>query len=161
MSDKPLDVYLNDHLGGAMLGSDLAEQIRDQSEGTPLGEVMTKLADEIEKDREALLELMDKMGTERNPVKQVSGWLAEKAARVKFSGIGSGEPDHGMFMAIETLRLGVAGKKCLWLALDRVRDSHEALADTDLTLLISRAAAQEETLERERIAAGERVLAEG
>ena len=132
MADKPIDVYLNDHLGGAMLGSDLAEQIRDQSEGTPLGEVMTGLALEIEEDREALLELMDKLGTERNPVKQVSGWLAEKASRVKFSGIGSGEPDHGLFMAIETLRLGVAGKKCLWLALEQVRDSHEALAAVDL-----------------------------
>ena len=159
MADEPLDVYLNDHLGGAMLGSDLAEQIRDRSEGTPLGEVMTRIADEIEQDREALLELMDKMGTERNPVKQVGGWLAEKASRVKFSGIGSGEPDHGMFMALETLRLGVAGKKCLWLALERVRDSHPALAETDLTLLISRASAQEETLERERLAAGERALA--
>jgi hypothetical protein len=154
MADNPIDVYLNDHLGGAMLGSELAEQILDRSEGTPRGEVMMAIADEIEEDREALEELMDKLGTERNAVKQVSGWVAEKATRVKFSGIGSGEPDHGMFMALETLRLGVAGKKCLWLALEQVQDSHEVLRATDITRLIDRATTQEQTLERERMAAG-------
>ena len=158
MADKPVDVYLNDHLGGAMLGSDLAEQIRDQAEGTPLGEVMAEVAAEIEEDRETLLELMDEMGTERNPVKQVTGWMAEKASRVKFSGAGSGEPEHGTFMALESLRLGVAGKKCLWLALQQVRDQHEALASPDLARLIDRASAQEQTLERERMAAGARAL---
>ncbi len=71
MADKPMDVYLNDHLGGAMLGSDLAEQIRDQSEGTALGDVMTEIAAEIEEDRETLVELMEAMDVSRNPVKQV------------------------------------------------------------------------------------------
>ena len=95
MADRPIDVYLNDHLGGAMLGSDLAEQIRDQSEGTPLGETMSRVAEEIEEDRETLLGLMDALGTERNPVKQVTGWLAEKASRVKFSGAGLGRARPG------------------------------------------------------------------
>jgi len=159
MADKPLDVYLNDHLGGAMFGSHLAKQIRDQSGGTPLGEVMQTLTADIEEDRQALLDLMDQLGTSRNPVKQVSGWVAEKASRVKFSGAGSGEPDHGTFMALETLRLGVAGKRCLWLALEQVRDKHPALATLDFTRLIERAAAQEQTLERERMAAGAVALA--
>ena len=158
MADKAIDVYLNDHLGGAMLGSDLAEQISERSEGTPLGEVMSKLAAEIEEDRETLLRLMDQMGTSRNPIKQVGGWMAEKASRVKFSGAGSGEPDHGLFMALESLRLGVAGKKCLWLALDQISEQYEPLASLDLARLIERAASQEETLERERLAVGTRAL---
>jgi len=158
MADKAIDVYLNDHLAGAIFGSDLAEQIRDQHEGTPLGGVMKKLAAEIEEDREVLLELMERASTSRNPVKQATGWLVEKAIRVKFSGAGSGEPDQGTFMALESLRLGVAGKKCLWLALQQVSDKHKALASVDLPRMIDRAAAQEETLERERMAAGARAL---
>ena len=158
MADKAMDVYLNDHLGGAMLGSDLAEQIRDQSEGTPLSDVMTTVAAEIEEDREALVELMERMGTSRNPVKQVTGWMAEKASRVKFSGVTSGEPDQGLFMALESLRLGVAGKKGLWLVLQQVRNDYEALAAVDLDRLIERAGSQEQTLERERVAAGTRAL---
>ena len=158
---EPLDVYLNDHLGGAMLGGDLAEQIRDQSKGTPLGEVMTRIAAEIEEDRDTLVELMERVGASRNPVKQVTGWVAEKASRVKFSGATSGDADLGNFMALESLRLGVAGKKCLWLALQAVRSEHEALATIDLDRLIERAATQEETLERERMAAGARALGGG
>ena len=37
MADKAMDVYLNDHLAGAMLGSALAKQLREEHEGTPLG----------------------------------------------------------------------------------------------------------------------------
>jgi hypothetical protein len=159
MAEKAMDVYLNDHLGGAMLGSDLAAQIRDQNEGTPLGQVMTRIATEIEEDRETLLELMDRLDTPRNPVKQVTGWMAEKASRIKFSGATSGEPDHGLFMALESLRLGVAGKKGLWLVLREVRDDYEPLQSIDLPGLIERASNQGQTLEAERMAAGVRALA--
>jgi hypothetical protein len=100
MADKAMDVYLNDHLAGAMLGSDLAEQIRNRHEGTPLGEVMRSIAPQVEEDRQTLLDLMERMGTSKNPVKQASGWLAEKASRVKFSGAVSGEPDHGAFNGV-------------------------------------------------------------
>ena len=154
MADKPMDVYLNDHLGGAMLGTELAQQIRDRADGSPLGGVMTRIAAEIEEDRETLTELMDQLGVTRNPVKQVTGWVAEKASKVKFSGAGSGEPDHGTFMALETLRLGVAGKKCLWLAMRQVRGQYPELSGVDLDRLIERASAQERTLEEERMNAG-------
>jgi len=154
MAGKPIDVYLNDHLGGSMLGSDLAKQIRDQAEGTPLGQVMSRIATEIEDDHEALTELMDRLDVARNPVKQVTGWMAEKVSRVKFSGVSSGEPDHGMFMALETLRLGVAGKKCLWLAMAAVSEGHPELSGFDLDRLVQRASDQERTLEEERMKAG-------
>src|SRR4051794_23980219 len=111
MPDRAMDVYLNDHLAGAMLGSDLAGQIRDRHEGEPLGAVMEAVAREIEEDRETLLELMERMGVGRNPLKQATGWLAEKASRVKFSGVVSGEPEHGAFLALESLSLGVEGKR--------------------------------------------------
>ena len=158
MADKPMDVYLNDHLGGAIAGSALAEQIHDRSKGTPLEAVTTKLAAEIEEDRETLLGLMKALDVSRNPIKQVTGWLAEKASRVKFSGGTSGEPDHGLFMALESLRLGVAGKKCLWMALAQVRDDYHGLTAFDLDALIERAVAQGLALERERLAAGAQVL---
>jgi hypothetical protein len=161
MADKPMDVYLNDHLGGATLGSDLAKQIRDGSDGSPLGDVMTRIAAEIEEDRDTLIELMEALDVSRNPVKQVTGWVAEKASRVKFSGASSGEPEHGTFMALESLRLGVAGKKCMWLALKRVRDEYPPLAEVDLDRLIDRASDQESELERERISAGVDALQRG
>lgn len=50
MAEKPLDVYLNDHLAGATFGTDLARQLATQGEGTPLGSPMDRLAREIDQD---------------------------------------------------------------------------------------------------------------
>jgi len=158
MADKAMDVYLNDHLAGATLGSDLAEQIRNRHEGTPLGEVMSSIASQVEEDRQTLLELMERMGTSKNPVKQASGWLAEKASRVKFSGAVSGEPDHGAFMALESLTLGVEGKMSLWKALKEVASQYPPLASMNLDELIDRAEAQHSALEPARLAAARRAL---
>ena len=158
MADRALHVYLNDHLAGAMLGSDLADRIRRQHEGTPLGDVMGQIAPQIEEDRQTLLMLMERMGASKNPIKQATGWAAEKAGHVKFSGMLTGEPEHGAFMALESLALGVEGKAGLWRALKEVADEYPELRATDLDDLIRRAEVQRATLERERLAAGRRAL---
>jgi hypothetical protein len=158
MADKPMDVYLNDHLAGSMLGSDLAEFIQKESEGFPLGEVMSSISAQIEEDRQTLINLMERMGTSKNPVKQATTWVAEKASRAKFGGLTSGEEELGTFMALETLTLGVEGKASLWRALIAVADRYEPLRSTDLAGLLSRAEAQHAALEDERVAAATRAL---
>ena len=159
MADSAIDVYLNDHLAGAMLGRDLAEQIGARNRGTALGELMESLAPQIEQDRQTLIELMRQLESSRNPVKQATAWITEKASRAKFSGITSGEPELGTFMALESLALGVRGKAYLWKALKQIADQHPPIASMNLDGLIDRARAQEDALERERLAAGTRALA--
>ncbi len=159
MADTAIDVYLNDHLAGAMLGSELAEQIRQRHEDSPLGELMSSIASEIEEDRQQLVDLMKRMEISQNPIKQATGWLAEKASRVKFSGIGSGEPDQSAFMALETLTLGVQGKASMWKSLREVQSQYPPLASTNLEELIARADKQVDALEHERLAAGALALA--
>lgn len=158
MADKAMDVYLNDHLAGAVFGSDLAEALQKENEGTALGDLMSSLAPKIEEDREMLIDLMERMGTSKNPVKQATTWLAEKASRPKLSGLTSGEPEFGTFMALETLTLGVEGKVSLWKALKEVARSHEPLESMNFDDLIESAQAQHDALERERIAASRRAL---
>ena len=158
MPDKALDVYLNDHLAGATFGSELAEQIRSQTEGSPLGEVMRSITVEIDADRETLSDLMDRMGTPKNPVKQATTWIAEKASRLKLGGQTSGAPELGTFMALETLSLGVEGKASLWRALKGISPAYAELELMNLDDLIQRAEAQRRTLEGERLAAGMRAL---
>jgi hypothetical protein len=153
MADRPLDLYLNDHMGGATLGAELAEQIVKRNEGTPIGDLIKPIAIEIEEDRQLLDGVMERLDVGRNPVKQAGGWLAEKWSRVKFSGAGSGEADHGNFMALEALALGILGKRSLWVALRAVEEQHEAIRDLDLDDLIARADGQHEVVERARIKA--------
>ena len=159
MAHKAMDGYLNDHLGGATLGVNLAGQIADLVEGTPLAGVMTRLHAEIEEDRATLRDVMERLDVDRNPVKQATGRVAELASRLKFSGATSGERDYGVFMALESLALGVQGKRSLWTALAQVAGEHAPLAPVDLDALIARADAQHATLERERLAAAARALA--
>ena len=158
MADRAIDTYLNDHLAGAMLGTDLAEQIRSHNDGTPLGEVMTSLAPQIEEDRQTLIELMGRMQITRNPAKQAGAWVTEKVSRVKLGGLTSGGPELGTFLALESLALGVQGKLSLWTALQQVADRHPALGSVDLDELTDRAQNQYDIVERERITAGRRIL---
>jgi hypothetical protein len=62
-------------------------------------------------------------------------------------------------MALETLMLGGEGKASLWRALREIRSQYPALLSTDLEELIARAERQPDTLEHERLASGERALA--
>jgi hypothetical protein len=158
MAEKAIEVYLNDHLAGATLGSDLAEQIRDGSEGTPLGEAMSVVAAEIDEDRQTLLELMAKLEIPENRVKQAGAWVTEKASRIKLKGLTSGEPDTGRFMALETLALGVQGKLSLWKALQQATDEYPAISSINLEQLIERAQSQYRSVECARLAAAAQTL---
>jgi hypothetical protein len=154
ISDKPLDVYLNDHLAGARFGSDLAQRLA----GRMGGATMSALAAEIEEDRVTLQGLMDRLGTSRNRVKQAGTWLAEKVSYLKLSGLTAGHREFGLFMALETLSLGIEGKGGLWVALADVADHYPALHEFDLVALRERAAAQRGVVEAERAAAARRAF---
>jgi hypothetical protein len=161
MSEKSLETYLNDHLAGSKLGVDLAEQIRDRSEGTPLHETMTWVAAEISEDRDKLSELMERVGASENQVKQATAWVAEKASRLKlsdFGGLLGGDEEYGLFISLETLELGVAGKLRLWEALKEVAVHHDGFNAAELEALAERARNQRDALERERLAAALRAL---
>jgi hypothetical protein len=158
MAEKAIEVYLNDHLAGATLGSDLAEHIRHGSEGTPLGDAMSVVAGEIDEDRQTLLELMAKLEIPENRVKQAGAWVTEKASRIKLKGLTSGEPDTGRFMALETLALGVQGKLSLWKALQQATAEYPAISSIDLEQLIERAQSQYRSVEHARLAAAAQTL---
>jgi hypothetical protein len=159
MADRPIDVYLNDHLAGATFGADLARQLEARTEGTDFQPEMSWLATEIEADLDILTDLMQRMGSTQNPSKQVTAWVAEKASRLKLTGLTSGRDELGTFLSIEALSLGVEGKASLWTTLRELRDHYPELLSTDLDDLLQRAHRQRQVVETERIAAARRALA--
>lgn len=158
MTHRPIDVYLNDHLAGATFGSDLARQLEARAEGTDFQPEISRLAAEIEADRDTLTDLMQRIGAARNPVKQLTTWVAEKASRLKLSGLPSGDDELGTFLSIETLSLGVEGKASLWATLKELRGHYPELQSTDLDELIQRAQRQRRDLEAVRMRAARRSL---
>ena len=118
-ADKLLSIYLSDHWAGSALGIELARRARTRNEGTPLGDYLEDLASEIQSDRETLERLMDELGIRRNRLKAFGAWTAEKLGRLKLNGQVTGYSPLSRLLELESLYLGITGKRELWRALQR------------------------------------------
>ena len=153
----PLHAYLNDHLGGATTGRDLARTLAERRASTPTGPRMAEIAAEIAEDRDALEAIMGRVGARRSAAKRLAGWLAERAGRPAMATRSGGPDALGELRAFEMLSVGVEGKACLWESLRMLSASVPALAATDYDGLLARAREQRAWLEEQRLAAAGRV----
>jgi hypothetical protein len=153
-SNEALGVYLNDHLAGSAAGTELAEKLRDNNQGTELGNTMAALHRDIEQDRATLEELMARLELERHPVKEAAGWLVERLSRLRLNPAITGSADLTRLLETEALSLGIEGKLAMWLVLKEAAAVDRRLAGTDFDRLIERARGQRRTLEPHRVATG-------
>jgi hypothetical protein len=153
-SSTPRAAYLNDHLAGSAAALDLLAKMSSQNEGTEFGRVLAALEQEVAEDRDALRQVMAKLGIPTDSVKQAGGWVLEKLTRLRFD-VTTGE-ELGRLMEAEALSLGIAGKLAGWRAL---KEASHADLGVDLDRLIERAQDQRSRLEPFRIEAARRVLA--
>jgi hypothetical protein len=152
-SNELLGVYLNDHLAGSAAGIELAGKLRDNHQGTELGEAMAALHRDITQDRDALEELMGHLEVDRHPVKEAAGWMLEKLSRLRLNPALTGGAELTRLLETEALSLGIEGKLAMWLALKEAAAADARLAGTDFDRLIERARGQRRALEPHRLAA--------
>jgi hypothetical protein len=143
--EKYLGIYLNDHLGGSTAGIELAKRITGETAGTDLGAFMEGLTAEIAEDRETLLEFMRTVGADPHRLKVAGGWITEKIGRLKPNGEILGSSPLSRMIELETLSLGIEGKRLLWEAL--LDTQAERLGAMRLQDLVARAERQREGLE--------------
>jgi hypothetical protein len=160
LGDRYLAIYLNDHLAGSTTGIELARRIRSENEGTPLGTFMAHLVGEIEADRRALEELMDRLDVAQDKVKIAGAWAGEKIGRLKLNGQLLGYSPLSRLVELEGLSLGVTGKLGLWRALLAHADRDTRLDRVELEHLAERAEEQREGLEAHRLAAAREAFAD-
>jgi hypothetical protein len=146
-----LSSYLNDHLAGSKAAIELVESIRAENEGTPLGELLGRLATEIETDRGTLEGLMTGLGVETSPVKQAAGWMLERLSRLRFDERVTRSAATTRLMQLETLSLGIEGKVMLWNALEQVGET--SFEGADFAGLVTRAQTQRKDIEPFRLEA--------
>ncbi len=158
-ASKYLAIYLNDHLMGSTTGTQLVQRIASEHKGTDLGRFAEGLAPEIEQDRDALLEIMDLLGASRDPAKVALGWVSEKAARLKPNGELRGTSPLTPLIELESLSLGIEGKRSLWIALSHTDAVSGQIGRDRLTELIARAEDQRERVEVHRRAAARQAFA--
>jgi hypothetical protein len=155
--NDPLATYLHDHLGGAKAAIELLEAMRDRQRDKPLGDFAAHLLAEVQADRDTLQRLAEKVGGHSNLIKEFTGWLGEKAARVKLS------PDSDnafeTFEALEFLTLGVLGKLGMWQALDAASTNDPRLSGYDFEQLATRAESQYQEVDQQRKQAARIALA--
>jgi hypothetical protein len=146
--DTALGIYLNDHLAGAVAGVGLARRLSDA--GT--------IAEEVEEDRVALVELMRALDVPIRTYKVGMGWVAEKVGRLKPNGRLVGKAPLSRVVELEAMRLAVEGKAAGWRTLRSLADVDTRLDAARLDRLIERAMKQIEVLEALRIKAAAEVL---
>jgi hypothetical protein len=157
--DDRLSIYLNDHLAGSTLGVSLARRVAGSNRGTSYGAVLETIAQEIDEDRAALLDVMERLSVGQDRLKVALAWGAEKAGRLKLNGELLGYSPLSRLEELEALSLGVEGKLGLWRALRHTLGSDPRLEGVDLEELVARAQSQRRRLERQRMSAAAEALA--
>jgi len=150
MAYESIEVYLNDHLAGATAGVNLVEQAADRHRSDDLGEFFAPLAAEIKADLETLETLIEDMNVDKSASKVALAEVGSKVAAPKFNAEGAGNKHLGDFVTLETLSIGVEGKRCMWVALQAVADAYPELGALDLSALEGRAQNQRDQLESKR-----------
>ncbi len=157
MSDETLSAYLNDHLAGSVGAVAMVERAIEENAGTLYGRRLEEVLKEIKKDQTVLQNLIERVGSKENPLKKAGAWLAEKAGRVKLGG--TGDPGGlARLEVLETLGIGMQGRRALWRALRVVAKKHPVIGDLDLDLLERRAVEQHDRVEEWRLEAAREVL---
>ena len=154
---KYLATYLNDHLLGATLGTELVRRAARENQGSELGAFLTGLAREIEDDRETLLAVMAELDVKPDRLKVAAGWTGEKLGRLKPNAQLRGYSPLSPLVELEGLLIGIQGKLAMWqvlaesavaLGIDRAR----------LEELSARAERQQADVELHRLDVGRRAL---
>jgi len=159
-SMRQLDIYLNDHLAGAMVGVELSRRVAKSNRATPSREFLERLHREIVEDRRTLQGIARALGAESSPMKPALAWMAEKAGRLKPNGQIRGYSPLSRLVELEGLEIGVTGKRSLWQALSHAFPDDARLAGFDLEALVARAEQQLEGLREHRVSVARHALAE-
>jgi len=148
---KYLPVYLNDHLAGSIGALEMLGDLIETHEGKPLEQFLRALRDDIEADQRELKQIMEQLGIDESGTRKAGAWVAEKVLRAKLRVGDSGEANLALLQSLESLSLGIAGKRSLWRTLDVVLGSGASLRGVDFAFLEKRAATQFGRVEAQRL----------
>jgi hypothetical protein len=148
---KQLAIYLNDHLAGSVAAIELLDHLIKDQAGQRLEKFLVDLRDEIDRDREVLRDLIQKLDLGESAVRKAGAWLVEKLVEAKVLLGGSEIGGLGLLQALEVLALGICGKELLWRALQTVEANLSQLQGIGLERLEQRARQQFERVDKERL----------
>jgi hypothetical protein len=144
---KLLRIFMQDHLAAATAGVELARRARGANHGTTYGDPLSRVADELAEDRQALTEMLADLGFGPDRVKNVGAWAGEKVGRFKLNGQLRGYSPLSRVEELEALLSGINWKLSLWRILLEVSRAEPRLDADRLHRLIERGEEQLKTVE--------------
>lgn len=117
MVNESLATYLNDHLAGSVAALELLAALAEEREGTADAAILARMRADIEEDRATLVQYMERLGIPASKPRQATAWVAEKLVDLKLR---LDDPGHGALrrlQTLETVSLGIEGKRLLATAL--------------------------------------------
>jgi hypothetical protein len=116
------------------------------------------LGEEIEEDQQVLKLLLRSVGGKESKVRKAAAWLTEKVGEAKLEVDDSGNGQFRLLEALETLGLGIQGKRGLWRALSTASSQEPEIGKLDLARLERRAHDQFEKVESQRLLAARAIF---
>ena len=147
---EALGAYLNDHRAGATAAVHLLERLAESDSDHVDRAHLDRLREDVAADLAVLEDVMERLDIPRDTLREAGGWMSEKLGRLRLSPVVTGSEPLSHLLEIETIKLGVHGKKSLWRALHHVAGEDSRMADLDFEALAQRAEAQIEDLESTR-----------
>jgi hypothetical protein len=148
-----LAIYLNDHLAGSVVATELGKRVLRENRGTAFEEPLGWLLAQIKEDRATLVRILEELGVSRSRVKTGLAVILERLGRLKLNGQLTGYSPLSRLVELEGLALGVTGKLALWENLREIAPEEPGLAAFDFDELIRRAQEQLDRLREQRFAA--------
>jgi hypothetical protein len=148
---KDLETYLNDHLGGSAGAIEMLDDLIDKHDDDALKPFLKTLRADIESDQGELKRLLLALGISESGMRKAGAWVAEKFSRLKLGSTDSSEVNLPLLQSLESLSLGITGKRSLWRTLGAVGTSSPRLSGFDFALLEQRAADQFERTQAKAI----------
>jgi hypothetical protein len=143
---QSLVAYLRDHLGGADAAIHVVRRLAATHEDTADGRLFRQLAEEFEQDRATVRALLAQLGASAQSPKRVAGRAS--AALLGFTA--GGTPGQlSLLRTLETLAIGIQGKRCMWRALQTLGTARST-AQINPVELEARALRQWEAVEGRR-----------
>jgi hypothetical protein len=151
LADKraALAAYLRDHLTGSDAAIQVVERLRLTHAGSQEGRLFASLFDEFREEREVVRLLLEQIGAAAQSVKRLAG---QASGSVLMVASGGERGDLSLFRTLESLAIGVQGKRCMWRALQSLLGEQPIPSVRSLAGLEAMAVRQWDAIEERRLA---------
>lgn len=152
MAASPLLTYLNDHLAGSTAAIELLQHGIERDTDNPLEVLFSEILPDITADQATLKQLIEQLDEKESGTRKAVAWIGEKLSRItRDSGASQPGVSLAQFEEVETLGLGILGKRALWVALRVLAKTDPRLQTLDYDHLIARAEQQHAKVEEFRL----------